>query len=71
MHNIDMYVQCHVHPADPCMCVCMRRCDRARLEAVIRWLRGHAPYWDRSRGRDHVVWLTGDLEGMHPMHVCT
>ena len=37
-----------------------RMCDRARLELAVRWIRGHHPFWDRSGGRDHAVFLTGD-----------
>ena len=27
---------------------------------IVEWLRAHHPYWDRSGGRDHVFFLTGD-----------
>ena len=37
-----------------------RLCDRARLELAVHWLRSRHPYYDRSGGRDHVFFLTGD-----------
>lgn len=41
--------------------VAPRRClEGARLESVVRFLRLRHPYWDRSGGRDHVAFLTGD-----------
>ena len=41
-----------------------KRCvERGRLELAIRHVRSQHPYWDRSGGRDHVVFLTGDQGG--------
>ena len=38
-----------------------KRClERGRLQLAVKWLRAHYPYWDRSGGRDHVVFLPGD-----------
>eukprot|EP00662_Eupelagonemidae_sp_cell21_P003904 gene3904-31198_t len=35
-------------------------CDRARYELAVAYVRRHHPWWDRSGGRDHVFWFTGD-----------
>ena len=35
-------------------------CDRARVEIIVSYLRRHHPWWDRSGGRDHVLFLTID-----------
>ena len=35
-------------------------CERDKLELVIRYLRARWPWWDRSGGRDHVLFMTGD-----------
>ena len=32
----------------------------AQLEMLVHHLRSRHPYWDRSEGRDHVFFLTGD-----------
>ena len=37
------------------------RCmQAAQIEMLVQHLRAHHPYWDRSGGRDHVFFLTGD-----------
>ena len=35
-------------------------CERDKLELVIRYVRARWPWWDRSGGRDHVLFMTGD-----------
>lgn len=35
-------------------------CDRSRLQLAIDVVRNLYPFWDRSGGRDHVLFLTGD-----------
>lgn len=32
----------------------------AHIEMLVHYVRTHHPYWDRSGGRDHVFFLTGD-----------
>ena len=35
-------------------------CERDKLELIIRYVRARWPWWDRSGGRDHVLFMTGD-----------
>ena len=35
-------------------------CPKGQIELVASHLRAHSPYWQRSSGRDHVFFVTGD-----------
>lgn len=43
-------------------------CDRARVELITQHVRSRYPFWNRSNGKDHVIWSTLDRGGCGLSH---
>lgn len=43
--------------------------DSGHLRVVVRYVRERFPFWNRTGGRDHVVWLSGDRGGCGTTHI--